>query len=115
VSLGRALASRAGRYEGMGAMRRLLLVLMVLALAAVGIAGRPEGDLRAASGLYQEGDMLCADTLATFAGGTGRFTNAPGSALEKGCWPASNVGPETQCMIIKSAGRLAFDASNRRG
>lgn len=67
-----------------------------------------------ATGIYPEDDMLCADTYATFVGGTGRFTNASGSAYEKGCWPASNTGPESEYMIIKSAGTLAYDASDRR-
>lgn len=68
-----------------------------------------------ATGIYPMGDdLLCADTYATFTGGTGRFSNASGNAYEQGCWPASNVGPESEYMIIKSSGTLAFDASDRR-
>lgn len=67
-----------------------------------------------ASGIYPEGDMLCSESATTFAGGTGRFTHASGSALEHGCWPASNTGPVTEYLNIKSVGTLAFDASDRR-
>lgn len=67
----------------------------------------------AAGGITPEGDLLCADTVATFAGGTGRFLHATGGALEHGCWPASSPGPVTAYLIIKSSGTITYDAADR--
>lgn len=64
-------------------------------------------------GLFAEGDQLCTNTAATFNGGTGRFTDASGSAMELGCWPASIQGPVIHDLVIKSAGTLTYDAAHR--
>jgi hypothetical protein len=64
-------------------------------------------------GLFAEGDQLCTNTAASFNGGTGRFTDASGSAMELGCWPASIQGPVIHDLVIKSAGTLTYDAAHR--
>jgi hypothetical protein len=62
----------------------------------------------ATGGLVLEGDRLCADTAATFGGGTGRFENASGSALEHGCWPASIQGPVITDLVVTTLGRITY-------
>lgn len=64
-------------------------------------------------GLVLRGDQLCADTAATFAGGTGRFASASGNALEHSCWPASIQGPVITGLVINSLGTIRFDAADR--
>ena len=64
-------------------------------------------------GIVAEGDRLCVNTAATFDGGTGRFTDASGSALEHACWPASIQGPVIHDLVIRSEGTVAFDAADR--
>ena len=67
----------------------------------------------AAGGIELRGDQLCAPTAATFVGGTGRFINAKGSAIEDGCWPASIQGPVIHDLVVHSTGTITFDASDR--
>jgi len=57
---------------------------------------------------------MCMETHATFTGGTGRFTAASGSALERLCFPATS-GPWLDEMLINSTGTIAYDASDRAG
>ena len=61
-------------------------------------------------GLVQQGDKLCGDTVATFAGGTGMFEGAHGRALEHGCWPASIQGPVITGLVVNSSGKLYLDS-----
>ncbi|MFC4784362.1 hypothetical protein ACT8ZV_07810 [Nocardioides sp. MAHUQ-72] len=70
-------------------------------------------DYVSAGDITLEGDRLCVDTAATFAGGTGRFAEASGPALEHACWPASIQGPVIHDLVIRSVGRIAFDAAAR--
>lgn len=57
-------------------------------------------------------ETICMDTHATFTGGTGRFSNASGSALESLCFP--NTGsPVLTEMLITSNGTITYDASDR--
>lgn len=67
----------------------------------------------AAGDLFVEGDQLCAPTAQTFVGGSGRFTNASGSALEKGCWPLEINSPVIYDLVVTSKGTIIFDASDR--
>jgi hypothetical protein len=67
----------------------------------------------AAGPLTPVGDQVCADTAATFIGGTGRFANASGSALEHGCWPATEPGPVLTDLHVSSAGTISYNASDR--
>jgi hypothetical protein len=69
---------------------------------------------KAVGDLFVEGEQLCAYTAQTFVGGSGRFTNASGSALETGCWPLEIQGPVIYDLVVKSTGRISFDASDRK-
>lgn len=55
---------------------------------------------------------ICVDTHAVLTGGTGRFTDASGSALERLCFPAAS-GPWLTSMVIDSIGAIAYDAFDR--
>jgi hypothetical protein len=60
--------------------------------------------------------LACLDTAATFAGGTGRFEHAAGSALEHACWnPSVEPGPAVSDLRIASRGTISYDASDRAG
>jgi hypothetical protein len=63
---------------------------------------------------FPDSATMCMETHATFTGGTGRFTAASGSALERLCFPATS-GPWLDEMLINSAGTIAYDPSDRAG
>ena len=63
---------------------------------------------------FPDPGTICMETHATFTGGTGRFTEASGSALERLCFPATS-GPWLDEMLINSSGTIAYDASDRAG
>jgi len=59
---------------------------------------------------------MCIDTVVVLDGGTGRFTHASGSALERGCFSLLEPNlPAVSDLRITSSGTIAYDAHDRAG
>lgn len=60
--------------------------------------------------------LMCIDTQVSFVGGTGRFAEASGSAVERGCFSLLEPNlPALNDLRISTTGTIAYDASDRAG
>ena len=60
--------------------------------------------------------LMCIDTVVGFVGGTGRFANATGTAVERGCFSLLEPNlPALNDLRISTHGTIAYDAYDRAG